>query len=95
MKAWAIIYNDKVIFETVRRTRRECISAFMQDKDLDNIKWSDRYSDRTASAWSARNNLPRVLMSLKSPARKRAKAGIALMNCHMAAPHSAAPRDRY
>jgi hypothetical protein len=52
VKAWAIIYNDKVIFETVRRTRRECISAFMQDKDLDNIKWSDRYSDR--NRWKAR-----------------------------------------
>jgi hypothetical protein len=52
VKAWAIIYNDKVIFETVRRTRRECISAFMQDKDLDNIKWSDRYSDR--NRWMAR-----------------------------------------
>jgi hypothetical protein len=24
-KGWAIVYNDRVIFETVRRTRRECI----------------------------------------------------------------------
>ena len=32
-KGWAIVYDDKVIFETVRRTRRECISAFMQDPD--------------------------------------------------------------
>jgi hypothetical protein len=52
MKAWAITYNDKVIFETVRRTRRECISAFMQDEDLDKIKWRDRYSDR--NRWKAR-----------------------------------------
>jgi hypothetical protein len=51
-KAWAIVYDDRVIFETVRRTRRECISAFMKDKDLDNIKWSDRYSGR--NRWKAR-----------------------------------------
>ena len=45
-KGWAIVYDDKVIFETVRRTRRECISAFMQDSDPGAIKWSERHSDR-------------------------------------------------
>ncbi len=45
-KAWAIVYDDKVIFETVRRTRRECIPAFMQDRDAAAVKWSERSSDR-------------------------------------------------
>jgi hypothetical protein len=45
-KAWAIVYDDRVIFETVRRTRRECISAFMQDRDPALVKWSERYNDR-------------------------------------------------
>jgi hypothetical protein len=45
-KGWAIVYDDKVIFETVRRTRRECISAFMQDPDPVNVNWSERYSHR-------------------------------------------------
>jgi len=46
VKGWAIVYDDKVIFETVRRTRRECISAFMQDCDPAAVKWSDRSSER-------------------------------------------------
>jgi hypothetical protein len=50
-KGWAIVYDDKVIFETVRRTRRECISAFMQDPDPAGVKWSDRYSHR--NLWKA------------------------------------------
>jgi hypothetical protein len=45
-KGWAIVYDDKVIFETVRRTRRECISAFMQDPDPAGVNWSERYSHR-------------------------------------------------
>jgi hypothetical protein len=45
-KAWAIVYDDRVIFETVRRTRRECISAFMQDPDPGTVKWSERYSGK-------------------------------------------------
>jgi hypothetical protein len=45
-KGWAIGYNDRVIFETVRRTRRECISAFMQDRDPAGVNWSERYSQR-------------------------------------------------
>ena len=45
-KAWAIVYDDRVIFETVRRTWRECISAFMQDRDPGAVKWPERYSDR-------------------------------------------------
>ena len=45
-KGWAIVYDDKVIFETVRRTRRECISAFMQDPDPVSVNWSERYSHR-------------------------------------------------
>jgi hypothetical protein len=45
-KAWAIVFDDRIIFETVRRTRRECISAFMKDGDLGAVKWSERYSDR-------------------------------------------------
>src|SRR4029077_283116 len=45
-KGWAIVYNDKVIFETVRRTRRECISAFMQDPDPAGVNWSERYNHR-------------------------------------------------
>jgi hypothetical protein len=45
-KAWAVVYDDRVIFETVRRTWRECISAFMQDRDPGAVKWSERYSDR-------------------------------------------------
>jgi hypothetical protein len=52
LKAWAIVCDNKVILETVRRTRRECISTFMQDRDLDAVKWSDRYSDR--QRWKAR-----------------------------------------
>ena len=45
-KGWAIVYDDKVIFETVRRTRRECISAFMQDPDPAGVNWSERYNHR-------------------------------------------------
>jgi hypothetical protein len=45
-KGWAIVYDDRVIFETVRRTRRECISAFMQDRDPAGVNWSERYSQR-------------------------------------------------
>jgi hypothetical protein len=45
-KAWAIVYDNRVILETVRRTRRECISAFMRDSDPGAVKWSERYSDR-------------------------------------------------
>ena len=51
-KGWAIVYDDTVIFETVRRTRRECISAFMQDPDPAGVNWSERYSDR--HRWKAR-----------------------------------------
>jgi len=45
-KGWAIAYDNKIIFETVRRTRRECISAFMQDPDPTGVNWSERYSHR-------------------------------------------------
>jgi hypothetical protein len=48
----AIVYDDKVIFETVRRNRRECISAFMQDPDPAGVNWSERYSQR--HLWKAR-----------------------------------------
>jgi hypothetical protein len=54
-KAWAIVYDDKPIYETVRRTRRECISAFMQDRDAAAVKWSERYSDR--HRWKAQQIL--------------------------------------
>jgi hypothetical protein len=46
LKGWAIVYDDRVIFETVRRTRRESISAFMQDPDPAGVNWSERYSQR-------------------------------------------------
>ena len=51
-KAWAILYDDMVVFETVRRTRRECIAAFMQDSDPGTVRWSDRHSDRR-DRWKA------------------------------------------
>jgi hypothetical protein len=51
-KGWAIVYDDKVIFETVRRTRRECISAFMQDPNPGGVNWSERYSHR--HLWKAK-----------------------------------------
>ena len=44
-KAWAVVYDDMVVFETVRRTRRECIAAFMQDSDPGAVRWSERHSD--------------------------------------------------
>jgi hypothetical protein len=51
-KAWAIVYDDRVIFETVPRTRRECISAFMQDRDPPSVNWSERSSQR--HLWKAK-----------------------------------------
>jgi hypothetical protein len=51
-KAWAIVYDGMVVFETVRRTRRECIAAFMQDSDPGAIRWSERHSDRR-DRWKA------------------------------------------